>query len=77
MSRRRGYRKRLIASLRDHVKHASPYGLTFSPCGSMTEKERATLEQHLEERFTTWVQIWIMPLVDAIEHAWIKPKEPA
>lgn len=64
----RGYKKRLLAELRDHVVHGVPFDLTFKPFPARgTRKERERLQQALEDAFCSWADTWIYPWIDHLE----------
>lgn len=71
---RQGSRQKLIDDLREHVKNAVPFSLTFSPCGDMSNEQRKVLEDHLRESFRCWASSWITPYINEIEKRWLKPK---
>jgi hypothetical protein len=73
--RRRGYRQRLLAELREHVENAAPFALTFKPTGDLNARQIKELEAILEASFRNWAATWIFPWIDEIEAAWVGEKK--
>jgi hypothetical protein len=73
---RHSRRKQLLDDLRDHVRNAVPFDLTFAPCGKMPKADKERLEDHLRYHFRLWADTWILPWIDMIEKRWLgKAKE--
>lgn len=73
---RPGTRARLFEELRENVRNAVPFGLTFKPTGKLTAKEVERLEKSLADAFKIWAETWVYPWIDRIEEATTRTKRP-
>ena len=63
-----GRRQEVLRDLRESVRNAVPWSLTFAPHrNALTPEQRAELEKYLKEHFESWAATWITPSLDEIE----------
>jgi hypothetical protein len=63
------FQQRLINEIREHVRHAVPYSLTFKPTPGMSASAVKHLEEELRISFDLWADTWISPWIDRIENS--------
>jgi hypothetical protein len=63
------FQQKLINEIREHIRNAVPYDLTFKPTGALSGPEVKRLEEELRVSFDRWADTWISPWVDRLENS--------